>query len=172
MSYQWKVLTLGLVTAPRISTALTQPILFLCNHKDFHIIYLDEILIMVCSFLCSLLVHLRLHINFSKSDHDINQTIFFGGEGLCWDTVHMSVSFPHDKFADIQQLALSLLQTQPVTVCWVMSFLGNANFSVNGHFQLWRLCHVIQSYMLTNCYPPHPSVSSFHFSFSSFHQLE
>ena len=30
----------------------------------------------------------------------------------CWDTVHMSVSLPPDKLADIQQLALSLLQTQ------------------------------------------------------------
>ena len=42
--------------------------------------------------------------------------------GLCWDTAHMSVSLPPDKLADIQQLALSLLQTQPVTVHQVMSF--------------------------------------------------
>ena len=75
--YQWKVLPFGLATAPRIFTALTKPILFLYCHKGFHIvIYLDDILVLVCSkwagkmahlFLCSLLVH-GLHINFSKSD--------------------------------------------------------------------------------------------------------
>ena len=53
----------------------------------------------------------------------------------------MSASLAPDKF--------SLLQTQPVTVCQVMSLLGKANFCVNGHSQLWRLCHVIQSDMLT-----------------------
>ena len=69
--YQWKVLPFGL------ATALTKPILFLCHHKGFHIvIYLDDILVLVHSkqaskrahlFFCSLLVHLGLHINFSKS---------------------------------------------------------------------------------------------------------
>ena len=59
----------------------------------------------------------------------------------------MSVYFPSDKLADIQQLALSLLQTQPVTVCRVMYFLGKANLCANGHSQLWTMCHVIQSDM-------------------------
>ena len=57
------------------------------------------------SFLCSLLVHLGLHINFSKSDLHLIQTFCF--LGLCWDTVHMSVSLPPGKLAAIQQLALS-----------------------------------------------------------------
>ena len=60
----------------------------------------------------------------------------------------MSVSLPPDKLADIQQLALSLLQSQHVTVNKVMSFLGKANFCTNCHSQLWHLCHVIQSDML------------------------
>ena len=38
----------------------------------------------------------------------IRLLVFFG---FCWDTVHVSVSLLHDKLADIQQLALSLLQT-------------------------------------------------------------
>ena len=59
------------------------------------------------SFLCSLLVRLGLHINFSKSDLHLSQTFTF--LGLCWDTICMSVSLPPDKLADIQQLALSLL---------------------------------------------------------------
>ena len=136
MLYQWKVLPFGLATAPWVFTALTKPILFLCCHKGFHIvIYLDDILVPVhskwagkraCSFLCSLLIRLGLHINFSKSDLCLTQTFFF--LGLCWDTVHMSVSLPSDKVADIQQLALSLLQSQCVTVHRVMSFLGKANF--------------------------------------------
>ena len=124
MPYKWKVSPFGLALACRDFTALTKPILFLCHHKGFHIVvYLDDILVLVhskwagkraSSFLCSLLVHLGLHINLSKSDLCLTQTFVF--LGLCWDTVHMSVSFPPNKLADIQQLALSLLQTQPVTV--------------------------------------------------------
>ena len=68
--YQWKVLPFGLATAPRVFTSLTKPILFLCHCKGLHIvIYLDDILVLVCSkwagkraclFLHSLLVHLGL----------------------------------------------------------------------------------------------------------------
>ena len=79
----------------------------------------------------------------------IFQSLFFASDFLFWDTVHMSVSLHPDKLADIQQFALTLLQTQPVTICQVMSFLGKANFSANGHSQLQQLCHAIQSYMLT-----------------------
>ena len=77
-------------------------------------------------FLCSLLFHLGLHINFSKSVLCLSQ--FFTFLGLCWDIVCMSVSLPPDKLADIQQLALSLLWTPQITVHQVMSFLGKANF--------------------------------------------
>ena len=135
---------------------LFKPVLFLWHCKGFCIvIYLDDILVLVCSkwagkraylFLCSLLVRLGLHINLSKSDLHLTQTFCF--LRLCWDTVHMSVSLPPNKLADIQQLALSLLQSQYVTVYRIMSFLGKANFCTNGHSQLWCLCHVIQSNML------------------------
>ena len=109
MPYQWKVLPFGLATAPRVFTSLMKPILFLCHCKGFCIvIYLDDILFLVCSkwagkraclFLCSLLVHLGLHINFSKSDLCHSQSFTF--LGLCWDTVCMLVSLPPDKLADI-----------------------------------------------------------------------
>ena len=124
MAYQRKVLPFGLATAPRVFTSLTKPILFLCHCKGLCIvIYLDDILVLVHSkwagkrahlFLCSLLVLLGLHINFSKSDLCLSQSFTF--LGLCWDTVCMLVSLPPDKIADIQQLALSLLQTPHVTV--------------------------------------------------------
>ena len=107
--YQWKVLPFGLATAPRVFTSLTKPILVLCCCKGLHIvIYLDDILVLVRSkwagkrahlFLCSLLVCLGLHINFSKSDLCLSQSFTF--LGLCWDTLHMSVSLPPDKLADI-----------------------------------------------------------------------
>ena len=178
--YQWKVLPFGLATAPRVLTSLTKPILFLCHCKGLCIvIYLDDILVLVCSkwvgkracsFLCSLLVHLGLHINFSKSDLHLSQTFTF--LGLCWDTVCMSVSLPPDKLADIQQVALSLLQTTHVTVHKVMSFLGKANFCTNGHSQLCHLCCVIQSDMLSVYYSPMQLFSHVHFSISSLHQLE
>ena len=122
------------------------------------------------SFLCSLLVRLGLHINFSKSDICLSQSFCF--LGLCWDTVCMSVSSPPDKLADIQQLALFLLQSQHVTVHKVMSFVGKANFCTNGHSQLQDLWHVIQSDMLHVYHSPNHLFSQVHFSLSSFHQLE
>ena len=134
--YQWRVLPFGLATAPRVFTSLTKPILFLCHCKGLHIVtYLDDILVLVWSkragkrarlFLCSFLVRLGLHINFSKSDLCLSQSFTF--LGLCWDTVCMLVSLPPDKLAEIQQLALALLWTPHVTVHKVMSFLGKANF--------------------------------------------
>ena len=178
--YQWKVLPFGLATTPGIFITLTKPILFLCHHKGFHIIiYLDDILVLVhskwagrraCLFLCSLLVRLGLHISFSKSDLCLTQTFCF--LRLCWDTVHMSLSLPPDNLADIQQLSISLLQSQYVTVCKVMSFLGKANFCTNGHSQLQHLCWVIQSDMLLVYHSPNHLFSHVHFSLSSLCQLE
>ena len=53
-----------------------------------------------------------------------------------------------------------------------MSFLGKANFCTNGHSQLQRLCHVIQSDMLSVYHSPTQLFSHVHFSLSSLHQLE
>ena len=83
----------------------------------------------------------------------------------------MSVSLPPDTLADNQQLALSLLQTQHVTVCMVMSFLGKANFCTNGHSQLQHLCHVIQSDMLHVYHSPTHLLLHVLFSLSSLYQL-
>ena len=61
-----------LATAPRVFTFLTKSILFLCCHMDFHhIIYLDDILVLLHSrhvdkraqsILCLELVHHELYI--------------------------------------------------------------------------------------------------------------
>ena len=161
--------------------AFTKPILFLCYHKGFCIvIYLDDILVLVCSKHASKRAHLFLCPYFFILDYILifpsltfpSLRIFVFVFGLFLDPDHMSVSLPPDKLADIQQLALSLLQTQPVTVCRVMSFLDKANFCANSHFQLWRFCHVIQSDMLTVYYSPAHLFSSVHFSFSALCQLE
>ena len=124
---------------------------------------------MKCSFVSEPVFVPVTHITFSKSDLCLTLTCFLGS---CWDTVHMSVSLPADKLADIQQLALSLLQTQPVAVCWAMSFLGKANFCANGLSQLQRLCQVIQSDMLTIYHSPSHLFSPVHCSISALHQLE
>ena len=85
----------------------------------------------------------------------------------------MSLSLPPYKFPDIQQLALSLLQNQHVTVCRFMSFLGQANFCTNGHSQTAvALSHVIQSDMLHVYHSPTHLFSCVHFTLSSLHQLE
>ena len=82
------------------------------------------------------------------------------------------IYIPHDKLADIQQLAFSLLQNQHVIVCRVMSFLGKANFCTSGHSKLQHLCCVIQSDMLHVYHYPTYLFSCVLFSLSSLHQLE
>ena len=84
----------------------------------------------------------------------------------------MSVSLPPDKLADIQQLALSLLQSQYVTVHRVISFLGKANFCTNGCPQMQHLCCVIQSDMLHVYHSPNQLFSCIHFFLSMLCQLE
>ena len=87
--YQWKVLPFGLATAPRVFKSLMKPILFLCHCKGLQIvIYLDDILVLVCSkwagkraclFLCSLLVRLGLqHQFFQVGPLPLSVLYFFG----------------------------------------------------------------------------------------------
>ena len=120
--YQWKVLPFELATFPRLYTGLTKPILLLANAK---VSVLLSIWMMSWSWFALrgkqegmigfvfLLVCPGLHIDFSKCDLHLPQNSCFLG-GLCWDTVNMSVSLPTDKLADIQKLALFLLQKQHV----------------------------------------------------------
>ena len=116
--------------------------------------------------MCSLLVCLGLHINFPSLTLTSLRHFVFGG--LCWDTVHMSVYLPPNKLADIQQLALSMLKTQPVTIHQIVAFFAKASFCANGHSQLQQLCYVIHSDMLSvYCFPAH-LFSSVPFSFFSF----
>ena len=87
--YQWKFYPLGWPQPFRFSLPLTKPIFFLCHCKGFCIfIYLYDILVLVHSewaskrahsFLCSLLVQLGLHINFSMPDLHFTQTFCFLG---------------------------------------------------------------------------------------------
>ena len=105
-----------------VFTALNKLIFFLWQCMAFCIvIYLDDGLVLVCSelegrraqsFLCSLLVCLGLHINFSKSYLHLTWTFLVFFCVLPWDTASMSVSLPPDKLAVIQKFALSFLQTK------------------------------------------------------------
>ena len=49
--------------------------------------------------------------------------------------------------------------------------LGKVNFCANGYSQLWRLCHVIQSDMLTVYHSLAHLFSPVNFSISALHQL-
>ena len=79
------------------------------------------------------LVCLRSYVSFSKSGLCHTQTFL----GLCLGYGQYVTFVPPDKPADIQQLALYLLQKHHVTVHQVVSFLGKANFCASGHSQLW-----------------------------------
>ena len=57
----------------------------------------------------------------------------------------MSVYMPTGRLLEICQLALSLFQMQPVTVCKAMSFLDKAYLCINECAQLCYLCCVIQN---------------------------
>ena len=96
--YQWKVLPFGLATAPRVFTSLMKPILFLCHCKGLHtVIYLDDILVLVCSkqagkrahlFLCScwfILVYTSIFSN--RTFASLSPLLFWGCVGIlsaCW----------------------------------------------------------------------------------------
>ena len=114
------------------------------------------------TFLCSLLVCLGLHINFSKSE--LYLMLQFSFLGLCWDTVDMSASLLSDNLTEIQQLAHALLQRQPITVCQVMFSLDKAFFYARGHAQLHWLYHFIHSDMLNIYHSPAHLFLSFHLS--------
>ena len=121
------------------------------------------------SFLCSLLVCYGLHIKFSKSDLHLTETFLF--LGLCLDTVHMSVSLPCDKLGDTEHFTLSLLWVQTVTICQIMSFLGN-QFLCQWPLTTVAIVSCHQGDMLTVYHSPTHLFSSVHFSFSALHELE
>ena len=85
--YEEKVLPFGMATFLGIFISHPQCILFLCQWKGFHIIiYLDGILDVIYfefvgkrahTFICSLLVHLGLHISFLKSEFCLTQHFCF-----------------------------------------------------------------------------------------------
>ena len=83
MFYFW------MATAPSVFTALTKPVLFLCHHKGFCIvIYLDDILVLVCckwagkrahTFLCSSLFALDYILVFpSLTFASLRHFVFWG----------------------------------------------------------------------------------------------
>ena len=153
--------------------------LFLCCCKGLHIvIYLDDILALVCSkwagrracLFCvpcwSVLVYTSF---FPSQTFAFLYPLLFGVVlGYC---PHVGI-LPPDNLADFQQLALSLLQTPYVTVCRVMSFLGKAKFYTTGQSHLLHLSCVIQNVILGVYLSPTQLFSCVHFSLSSFRPLE
>ena len=140
-------LLFGLATVSRVITSLTTPILFLYRYKGFHvIIYLDGILVLVCSkyagkrvqtFLCSQLAHLGLVI--FPSPNFISLSAFHYLE--CCDTVNMPTCLCH-LWSFLRHSSVLILHNvlQCISWCplWARSFcvaMENA--------QLCQLCHTI-----------------------------
>ena len=124
--YQWKVLPFGLATALRFS----QPSLNLsCSFATERVSVLSIWITSLCWFTLSRqargLTHFCVLYWFTLDCILIFPSLNFTSLrlfvflGLCWNTVHMSVYL---------QLTLSFLQTQPVTVCKVISFLARPVF--------------------------------------------
>ena len=111
--------------------AFTRPILFLCHCKGWSWFVLRG-KVRENTHFCALYYFILDYILIFRSLTFASLRLFVLG-GLCWDTVHMSVSLPPDKLADIQQLAFSLLQTQPCNNPLGHVLLRKANFFANGH---------------------------------------
>ena len=91
------------------------------------IMYLHDILVLfvlsytgkVQSFLHSLVVLLGLCINFPSLNFTSLSTCSLG---MFVNIQNISASLPSDEFLDTQMFVLSLLHTQPVAICQVISF--------------------------------------------------
>ena len=176
-----KVLPSGLATAPRVFTLHTKPTLTPCCHKGLcFIIYLDDILVLTPNMLAR---ELKLsfvlfwfvldYILMSPSLTFISPSNF-PFLSLCRNKVDTIISLPSAKLNEIQQLAHSLLNWQPVTGHQVVSFMGRTTFCANGHAQLCKLCYMVQRGMLKNHSPTHLFFFVFLFSLcqlQSFSQL-
>ena len=82
----------------------------------------------------------------------------------------MSLSLPSDKLLVIQQLALFLLQTQPSTVYWDMSFFCISPILCQQICSTLLIAYLIQSDMLNVYHSPAHLIFAFHF-FLVLHQL-
>ena len=108
--YQWKVLPFGLATAPRVFTSIMKPICSFAIARACVLLFIW----MTSWSLFALSRQVRGHACFcvpcwsilvytsifpSRTFTSLKSFTFLG---LCWDTVHMLVSLPPDKLADIQ----------------------------------------------------------------------
>ena len=133
--------------------ALTKPLSLLCHCKGFHIIYLDDILVLVhskwagkraYSFLCSSLVWLRLHINFSLSDLCLMQTTNmqqYVGSCPFYPVYHS----PNHLFSFAQFSFPPYISLNSYLIC------NRAQFHCNFHFLMWLLllmpCYLIRPFI-------------------------
>ena len=160
--YQWRVLpfgTLNLFCSFAIAKVCVLSSIWMISWSSFALSGQVKGHACFCVPCWSVLVYISIFP--SQTFASLNPLPFWGCVGIlstCW------YLYLPDKLADIQQLALSLLHTPHVMVHKVMSFLGKANFCINGHSQLWRLCHVIQSDMLRVYHSPTHLFSRVHFS--------
>ena len=133
--YQWHILPFGL------SHILHQTHLFLCCCKSLHIvIYLDDILALICSkwagrracLFCVLYWSVLVYTSFfpSQTFAFLCPLLFWG---FCWLTSAASSFIVLDSVC---------------SVCRVMFFLGKAPFYIAGHSHLPHLCCVLQSGIL------------------------
>ena len=103
----------------------------------------------------------------SNSDLHFTHNFWFF-EGLCLDTVNMSIFLPPDKLGDSQQLDLSLFRHNLLLSITSYPFRQD-QFCASGHPQLQHLCLVTCGLFIFLQLIYFLSVQ---FSFSALHQLE
>ena len=113
-----------------------------------------------------IVIHNRLHIDFSKSELCLSQYVW-----LFWYIKDMSVFLPTDKFFEIQQLVLSLLQVQTATAHLVMSIWTSPTFVTMGMYN-FTIYVVWTNNMFISIILFHTYFVLFNFLFSALHQLQ
>lgn len=135
--FQFKAMSFGLSSAPRLFTKLMRVISWYCHQKGICIIfYLDDTVILARSrtqaiehrnAVMSLLRKLGFLINLEKSD--LAPTRQFTFLGLLWDSVMHSVTLTEEKCSKLHCGAQRLLRSHSVTCRTVQKFLGLTNFA-------------------------------------------
>ncbi|XP_018360234.1 PREDICTED: uncharacterized protein LOC108759349, partial [Trachymyrmex cornetzi] len=134
--YEFTALPFGLATAPYIFTKITRPIVTILRKQGFQsVVYLDDFLLLGASeeecrenvnVSLELLSRLGFLVNYAKSQMSPSHTCKY--LGFVFDSVHQSLSIPHDKRQKLLLLMLDMLKKAQCSIREFASMIGSLIF--------------------------------------------